>query len=85
MHSTASFSLNSLLSIPRVSDDNDRTMSPTHLAVVVAHAQEGHGAVGVAAVADRRHVSVPHDGQAGQRLSRGVGVRDGVALAGRGS
>lgn len=51
---------------------------------MVAHAEEGDGAVGVAAVADRGHVSVPHDGHAGQRLARGVGVRDGVALAGRG-
>lgn len=51
---------------------------------MVAHAEKGDGAVGVAAVADRGHVSVPHDGHAGQRLARGVGVRDGVALAGRG-
>lgn len=50
---------------------------------MVAHAQEGHRAVGVAAVADRGHVSVPHDGHNGQRLSWWMGVRDGVALAGR--
>lgn len=58
-------------------------VSSTHLAVVVGHGEQSNGAVGVAAVADRRHVSVPHDWHAGQRLARGVRVRDGVALPGR--
>lgn len=50
---------------------------------MVAHGEQGNGAVGVAAVADRGHVPVPHDWHGGQRLARGVRVRDGVALPGR--
>lgn len=52
----------------------------THLAVMVAHGQQSNGAVGVTAVADGGYVPVPHDGHGGQRLARGVRVRDGVAL-----
>lgn len=55
----------------------------THLAVVIGHAEQGDGAVGVAAVTDRGHVSVPHDRRGGQRLVRGVRVQNGVALPGR--
>lgn len=55
----------------------------THLAVVIGHSEQGNGAVGVAAVADRGHVSVPHDGHGGQRLARGVWMLNGVALPGR--
>lgn len=48
---------------------------------MVGHGEQSNGAVGVAAVADRGHVSVPHDWHGGQPLARGV--RDGVALPGR--
>lgn len=57
---------------------------PTHLAVVIGQREQGHRAVGVAAVADRRHVSVPHDRRGGQRLAGGVRMRHGVAQPGRG-
>lgn len=50
---------------------------------MVAHGEQGNGAVGVAAVADGGHVSIPHDWHGGQRLAGGVRVRDGVALPGR--
>lgn len=52
----------------------------THLGVMVGHGKQSNGAVGVAAVADGGHVSVPHDWHGGQRLARGVRVRDAVAL-----
>lgn len=55
----------------------------THLAVVIGHSEQGNGAVGVAAVADGGHVSVPHDRRGGQLLAGGVRVRNGVALPGR--
>lgn len=55
----------------------------THLAVVTGHSEQGNGAVGVAAVADRGHVSIPHDRHGGQRLARGVWMLNGVALPGR--
>lgn len=56
----------------------------THLTVVTGHGEQGNGACGVAAVADRGHVSVPHDRHGGQLLlARGVWVRHGVALPGR--
>lgn len=56
----------------------------THLAVLVAHGEQSNGAVGVAAaVANGGHVPVPHDWHGGQRLARGVRVRDGVALPAR--
>lgn len=50
---------------------------------MVGHGEQGDGAVGVAAVADGRHVSVPHDGDGGERLARGVWVCNAVALPGR--
>lgn len=56
---------------------------PAYLAVVIGHREKGYGAVGVAAVTDRGHVSVPHDWHGGQRLARGVRMWNGVALPGR--
>lgn len=50
---------------------------------MVGHGQQSNGAVGVAAVADGGHVPVPHDRHGGQRLARGVRVRDGMALPAR--
>lgn len=58
-------------------------LPPTHLAVVAGHGEQSNGAVGAAAVADGRHVSVPHDWHGGQPLAGGVRVRDSVALPGR--
>ncbi|KAG7240716.1 hypothetical protein INR49_026605 [Caranx melampygus] len=55
----------------------------THLAVVIGHGEQGDRAVGVAAVADGGHVSVPHDGHRGQWLAGSVRMRHGVALPGR--
>lgn len=55
----------------------------THLAVVVCHREEGDRAAGVAAITDRCHVSIPHDRHGGQRLARGVGMHNGVALPSR--
>lgn len=49
---------------------------------MIGHSEQGNGAVGVTAVADRGHVSVPHDRHGGQ-LARGVWMRNGVALPGR--
>lgn len=54
-----------------------------HLAVMIGHSEKGYGAVGVAAVTDRGHVSVPHDRHSGQWLARGVRMWNGVALPGR--
>lgn len=50
---------------------------------MIGHGEQGDGAVGVAAVADGGHVSVPHDGHRGQRLAGSVRMRHGVALPGR--
>lgn len=50
---------------------------------MVGHGQQSNGAVGVAAVADGGHMPVPHDRHGGQRLARGVRVRDGMALPAR--
>lgn len=50
---------------------------------MIGHSEKGNRAVGIAAVADRGHVSVPHDWHGGQRLARGVRMRNGVALPGR--
>lgn len=55
----------------------------THLAVVIGHGEQGNRAVGVAAVADGGHVSIPHDRHGGQRLAGGMRMRHGVALPGR--
>lgn len=54
----------------------------THLAVMVSHSEQSNRAVGVAAVADGGHVSIPHDRDGSQRLARGVWMRNGVALPG---
>lgn len=50
---------------------------------MIGHSEEGNGAVGVAAVADGGHVSIPHDWHGGQRLALGVWMRNSVALPGR--
>lgn len=50
---------------------------------MTGHAEQGDGAVGVTAVADGRHVSVPHDRHGAQRLAGGVRVQNGVSLPGR--
>lgn len=50
---------------------------------MVGHREEGDRAAGVAAVADGRHVSIPHDRHGGQRLAGGVRMHNGVALPSR--
>ncbi len=50
---------------------------------MVSHSEQGNRAVGVTAVADGGHVSIPHDRNGSQRLARGVWMRNGVALPGR--
>lgn len=55
----------------------------THLAVMIGHSEKSNGAVGIAAVADRGHVSIPHDRHRGQRLAGSMRMRNGVALSGR--
>lgn len=49
---------------------------------MTGQSEQGDGTVGVAAVADSGHMSVPHDGHRGQRLAGRVRMRDGVALPG---
>ncbi len=50
---------------------------------MIGHSEQGNGAVGVAAVADRGHVSIPHNRHGGQGLARCVWMLNGVALPGR--
>lgn len=50
---------------------------------MIAHSEKCNRAVGVAAVADRGHVSISHDRHGGQRLARVVRMWNGVALPGR--
>lgn len=54
-----------------------------YLAVVIGQSKQGDGAVGVAAVADSGHVSIPHDWHSGQRLAGGVWMLHSVTLSGR--
>lgn len=50
---------------------------------MIGHSEKSNGAVGIAAVADRGHVAVPHDRHSGQRLAGSMRMRNSVALSGR--
>lgn len=51
---------------------------------MIGHRKQGNRAVGVTAVTDGGHVSVPHDRHGGECLARGVRMCHGVARCGRG-
>lgn len=55
----------------------------THLAVVIGQTKQGNRAVGVAAVTDSGHMSIPHDWHSGQWLAGGVWMLHGVNLSSR--
>lgn len=50
---------------------------------MIGQSKQGNRTVGVTAVADSRHVSIPHDWYSGQWLAGGVWMQHGMALSGR--